>query len=216
MLAYMVKKLIEKGTVCDIKTRTELYREFIIYITKEHNKREYNSSLAWKIEKNLMEISYSALALKNPQIQKISFEYCITHLKNITCKELTFYGLVNLIVEKNDFLYFTHQSFQEYFAACYVKENPVYIKQVISQMWHPKWKEVINFLEGLLGTCFIQEIYSGKDNVIHSHLFLAIECIKEIKEKESEFILKLQKEIKKIPYQDPFKEEIIRSRRRCS
>ena len=109
-----------------------------------------------------------------------------------------------MTIEKSDFLYFTHQSFQEYFAACYVKKKQAYVDIIVKQQWNPKWKEVIKFLAGLIGIDFVRRIYSGKDNVIHARLFLSIECLGEIKNGMEEYIEKLQKDLNKIPYQSPF------------
>lgn len=189
MLAYMVRTLIEKKEDKDIRNRAGLYERFIDYILKEyrHGRAELSLGLRTKIRQNLSRISYEALTEEAPFIQKIPLEYCLEQPGRLTMEpeELTKAGLVNLILESsergNDVLYFTHQSFQEYLAAEWAMKSKERIQNILSEMWNPKWKEVIKFLAGILGEDFIRRLYSlgCKDNCIHSRLFLAAECCGE-------------------------------------
>jgi hypothetical protein len=82
-----------------------------------------------------------------------------------------------------EFLFFSHQSFQEFLAANYVSTRPELIEHVLNDMWHPKWREVIKFLAGFNGVPIIQAI-TQHDNVIHAPLFLAAECWAETASKK--------------------------------
>ena len=195
MLAYMVRTLIEKKLDINIRNRAELYKEFVNYILGEyeHGEAKLTPDLRISIRQCLRKISYDALDEEKPFIQKIPLEYyykqdgCLPDGHAMMKAEvLTKCGLVNLIVETSagveDFLYFTHQSFQEYLAAEGAAKDENKINHILDKMWDPKWKEVIKFLAGFLGEKFIKKIYPQecKDNCIHSRLFLAAECCGEL------------------------------------
>jgi len=192
MLAYMMRLLIEEKEDKNIKTRTQLYEKFIDYILSKykHGKVRLDPDLRTQTRLSLRRISYDALACKKPYIQKIPLKFC--YKKGRLPDEptgrkgefLTKSGLVNLIMERSgegdkDFLFFTHQSFQEYLAAEYISQDGDLIQRVLSEKWNPKWKETIKFLTGIRGREIIETILSEKDNPIHSKLFLAAELVPE-------------------------------------
>ena len=192
MLANMVRMLIEEKQDGNINNRAELYEKFIAYIlTKyKHGKAKLGPGLRTQIRMSLGKIAYDALAEKEPHLQKIPLEFCYEKglLPNnsilINDELLTKSGLANLIIERSgwgdkDFLFFTHQSFQEYIAAEYIKDSDELVGQVLKEKWNPKWKEVIKFLTGINGVGVIEKILSGKDNPIHSNLFLSAELVPE-------------------------------------
>jgi HEAT repeat protein len=196
MLAYMVRSLIEEKRDKHINTRTQLYGEFINYIlTKyKYGQSRLAPDARTQIRQSLRKISYDALANKEPHIQKIPLMFCYEEGRlpdEPTGRKgefLTKSGLVNLILERSvggdeDFLLFTHQSFQEYLAAEYAHRNKKLMKQILVEIWDPKWKEVIKFLAGLEQEHFVKKIYwpECKDNCIHSRLFLAAECSGELR-----------------------------------
>ncbi len=215
MLAYMVLCLIRKGDIPshDHFSRTDLYAEFIRYIFKEHepNRANYSPTLARNIEKSLHRISYEALDAKEPQIQKISLDFCFNVLNAVTCEKLVTFGFINLIIEKNDFLFFSHQSFQEYFAACYVRDTEGLIEHVIAESWNPKWQEVIKFLVGFKGNDILKRLYYGSDNVIHSKLFFSCECVPDTNDPEPEYIQILQDELHRIQFSDVLSHDLIKA-----
>ena len=93
-------------------------------------------------------------------------------------------GLPSTIINESDgenlFLYFSHQSFQEYLAAEYISQADNKVKQVLSEKWNPKWKEVIKFIVSIRGEEIIRTILDEKDNLIHSKLFLSAELTSEV------------------------------------
>lgn len=209
MLAYMVRHLIENKQDENIKTRTDVYKQFTDYILTtdegyKHEKIRSTVDVDTQVRQMLAEISYHALANDVPHIQKIpvsfSERYAIRH--KTTVERLLKHGLVKLIVDRSlgidKFLYFSHQSFQEYLAAEWAEQNHEFTKRILDEMWNPKWKEVIKFLTGLSKEDFVKKIYSPgcKDNCIHSRLFLAAECCSESSEtspSEELIISELQK-----------------------
>jgi len=194
MLAHMVRMLIEEKQDGNINNRAELYEKFIGYIlTKyKHGKAKLSPGLRTQIRISLEKIAYDALAEKEPHIQKIPLDFCYDKDRlpdNSTERNdelLAKSGLVNLIIERSgwgdkDFLFFTHQSFQEYLATEYIKDSDELVGQVLKEKWNPKWKEVIKFLVGIRGKDVIEKILDEKDNPIHSKLFLAAELVPETK-----------------------------------
>ena len=169
MLANMVRMLIEEKQDGNINNRAKLYEKFIGYIlTKyKHGKAKLSPGLRTQIRMSLGKIAYDALAEKEPHLQKIPLEFCYKKgclpdnsiLRNDEL--LTKSGLVNLIIERSgwgdkDFLFFTHQSFQEYLAAEWITQNEntmedfIYELIEIVQQDH-KWKIVENFVKEIMG-----------------------------------------------------------------
>jgi hypothetical protein len=218
MLAYMVRTLIEKGRDRNIKNRAALYKNFIGYILGgyEHEKAKLSRHQAAATRSILGQISYDALAAKDHMIQKIPADFCWERMKGsgVRLDDLPKYGLVNLIVERSggngDFLYFTHQSFQEFLAAKWAARSRDKVSHILDEIWNPKWREVIKFLAGLLGEKFVKQIYSRgcKDNCLHSRLFLAAECCKELG-KEIQIEKRLFVELTKLTQVSPFEKDAI-------
>ena len=191
MLAHMVRTLIEEKQDENINNRTQLYQRFISYIlTKyKHGNTKLIADTRTQTRMSLGKIAYDALAEKKPYIQKIPLDFCYEKNRTSTEKKEGFgvtSGLANLILERSgcedkDCLFFTHQSFQEYFAAEYAAKDENRIQRILSEKWNPKWKEVIKFLTGIKGQEIIEEILSEKDNPIHSKLFLSAELVSETK-----------------------------------
>ncbi|MBF0459296.1 MAG: HEAT repeat domain-containing protein [Nitrospirae bacterium] len=212
MLAHMVKTLIKANKDEGISNRTELYSRFINHIIMEHSPNDVFSAEDFgktdKVQAALKCIAFKSLDLKKPEIQKVPINHHDESLFGITVDELTTFGLVNKIIERGDrherFLFFTHQSFQEYLAACYINEHEKLIKNVIDEMWSPKWKEVIKFLCGLKGIEIIEKIYSRNDNVIHSVLFMAATCLPETTEIDAKLRSKIIERLKGLINNSPF------------
>ncbi len=221
MLAYMVKTLIREGKATDITNRADIYRRFMDYIIYHHDSNipysQQRFQQTYKIKEALKRISFDALNLKEPQIQKISISIysSIEREFGIPVDELPRFGLVNLILERGDltqpYLFYTHQSFQEFLAAQYIDDNEELLEMVIGEMWSPKWKEVIKFLAGIRGQEIVEMIYSDskKDNVIHARLFLAAECLAEVRDVRRELKEEINSKVKGLMGIEPFRIDAI-------
>jgi len=221
MLAYMVRMLIRENRAQGVLTRTDIYKRFVDHVIYHHDPNRPISTqehqLTYDIKETLKCLSFRALALEEPQIQKISialYNQCKTN-PSLSVDDLSRFGLVNLILETGDitrpYLFFTHQSFQEFLAALYLHGQQSLIQSVINQMWHPKWIPVIKFLTGLMGEEIINRMYPGPeaDCVIHAKLFLASECADELREISNGLRKKIVNNLKNLLRITPFETQAI-------
>ena len=213
MLAYMILTLAQRGDAEAIANRTEIYRRFITHILTTHDPNRpvfLESSRARKIPDALRAIAYRALAEPLPQIQKVN-EHLHDGDQGVSVEDLTRFGLVNLILEKGErpYLYFTHQSFQEFLAAQYLAEQEQEIGRVLAERWHPKWTEVIRFLCGLCGESVIHRILNEGDNVIHTNLFLAANCLLEQRLISPGLKASIKNELAKLAGCHPFRNDAV-------
>ena len=216
MLAYMVKTLIREGKATNIFNRADIYTRFLDHIIYYHDPNIPLLSrvqLTEDIKKALKRISFDAFNSKEPQIQKISISIYLEGEFRIPVDDLSRFGLVNLVLERGDTtqpsLFFTHQSFQEFIAAQYINEGKERIEMVINERWSPKWKEVIKFLAGIRGQEIVEKIYSKKDNSIHSQLFLAAECLAEVRDVRGEIKEEINSKIRDLIKIEPFRIDAI-------
>ena len=186
MLAYMVRYLIEEGEDKNIKNRTQIYQAFVNHVLEKHYSDKLNSDPQQKLEirESLGEISYRAIVNDPPFLQRIPLEFAVKHVnRNVRIDDFLKSGIVQSIVNRTHvnkkYLYFSHQSFQEYFAAEWIVSKSVAEERILREKWNPKWKEVIKFLVGLEGQSIITRISTEKDNPIHSQLFLSAKLISE-------------------------------------
>ncbi len=226
MLAFMLKTLIRKGKAKNIFNRADIYARFLEHVIYQHEPNRplvTDAQLIEGVKKALKRISFDALNLNEPQIQKISINLPVIEDLNrefgININALTKFGLVNLILEMGDItqhsLFFTHQSFQEFLAAQYISESEdsKRLDTVINEMWSPKWREVIKFLAGIRGQEIVEKIYSQgndkEDNIIHSRLFLAAECLAEVREARGELKEEINQKLKELVRIEPFRFDAI-------
>jgi len=184
MLAYMIQTLIVQGEASETKTRTSLYRRFITYVLTTHSSNQpFIDTPSWtnKIRASLCLVAYRALAEPEPRLQRIEASFYEGLANFSPLEQVTRFGLVNLVLERGDHaLFFTHYSFQEFLAAEYLNQHRSEIEGLMGELWNPKWAGVIEFLAGLIGEPFIQNILGQSENVIHSNCFLATRCAREV------------------------------------
>ena len=228
MLAFMTKTLIREGKAKNIFNRADIYARFLEHVIYQHELNRplvTNAQLIEGVKKALKRISFDALNLNEPQIQKVSINLPVIEDLNrefgININALTKFGLVNLVLEIGDItqhsLFFTHQSFQEFLAAQYIgeSEDSERLDTVINEMWSPKWREVIKFLAGIRGQEIVEKIYpqeqdnDKEDNIIHSRLFLAAECLAEVREVRGELKEEINQKLKELVRIEPFRFDAI-------
>jgi len=82
-------------------------------------------------------------------------------------------------------------------------------------MWSPKWREVIKFLAGIRGQEIVEKIYpqeqdnDKEDNIIHSRLFLAAECLAEVREARRVLKEEINQKLKELIRIEPFRFDAI-------
>jgi len=196
MLAYMVRKLIRIGEDKDIRNRCGLYERFVHHVLYDHPANwhlEDHDEWAHDVFDGLAMVSYRAIdrqvhlleVIPSAVVRKIVGR----KRKNLGLGLLRSAGLADVLAisrnPRGPALVFTHKSFQEYLAAEWASESEEQKSHVIDEYWNPKWKEVIKFLAGKAGKEgeeLIRRLYPGPehDNVIHSRLFFAAECVGEM------------------------------------
>jgi len=163
MLAFMIKTLAIKGSISEIKNRADLYEKFMDHILTQQNRITLDGQ-GIKVREELERISYESLNSKDPAIQIIPLEAKYVNKDSISM--VLSYGLVNFILEDGkQFLFFTHTSFQEYFAARFIEKSDQsreIIKRIISEEESIRWQETIRFLTGILGNMIISELLLQK------------------------------------------------------
>jgi HEAT repeat protein len=179
MLAYMVRSLVAERKTGEIRTRAILYEKFLKHVIFAHQPAGsfHGDDLAREVPLFLERLSFNALNQKRPAIQRIPVD--ADYIGNFRTGDVLSFGLVNLILEEGadaKVLFFTHQSFQEYLAASYLrraeKETNDRIRQILSERWDTKWKEVLRFLAGSRGNGMVSELLTFPEPLTYSNLIL--------------------------------------------
>jgi HEAT repeat protein len=214
MLAYMMRELINNQKINAGATRTELYAEFVRHVLIEHEPNiplQDEPGLVKKVEKALQELAFNALAKAQPHIQRVPIT-AYNDEARVSLSELISFGLVNRMLDRGEeTLFFTHQSFQEFLAAQYAPDKPQAIEQILAERWHPKWAEVIPFLAGLKGESIVEKILAEPDNIIHSNLFLAALCGREMKKLSVNVFGPLTARLMELAQTEPFRRRAIQA-----
>ena len=182
MLAYMVRCLITEGKDKNIKCRADLYREFMDYLFEDYhpNNLVMSESVRGRIRNACSELSFKAIANQEVFLQRIPLSFAIESTPApVEIDHVLKYGLADIVNKGGKYLYFSHQSFQEYLAAEYASQNVKAIGQIIEEKWNPKWYPVISFLVGLEGEDIIRTVLMEKDNPIHAKLFFSAKLATE-------------------------------------
>ncbi len=121
-------------------------------------------------------------------------------------KEISIHN--GILIDRGDKTYeFLHQTFQEFLAACYLKEGSRWIEgkdQLTEQrILSPRWRNVIRFLCSISDNCTLivnriwnEEIaQNGRDTSEHYRLLLAAHCIAECKVVEDGALQNIQQAI---------------------
>ena len=213
MLANMIRTLIEEGQAGQLKRRTEVYEKFVDYILASHETNEpfyrEHRPRSRQIDHGLCALAYKAFAEPEPQIQRIEEDLVSDEA---LVEELPRFGLVNRVLDRGEeFFWFTHQSFQEFFAARNANDHEEARTRILSERWNPKWEQVIQFLAGLRGDQILKELLTGNDNVIHADLFLATRCAPEAKTLSRDSLKRIEEGLASVLGEKPFRDDALRA-----
>jgi len=157
ILLRMIRILLEKDRLSDIKSRADLYQEFISYLfekwerEKKGNLPAYTTSV--RIQEDLSFLSYQAIA--NKYLGSFSLEMGLKYLGKERIDELIFWSVTHNLVEKGgeEIIVYTHQSFQEYLASAELKnrlfkDNHLDEDALLEHLEYRYWDETFKFLAG--------------------------------------------------------------------
>jgi hypothetical protein len=186
VLAYMIRSLIEEGKDDKVANRADLYKRFVDHLIHGYKHEEIHLTEHGRQQARqlLQRVSFKALARADAFLSRVPLEFCSKHTSagGVTVDELFKVGFADLVIDTtaglDKLLCFSHQSFQEYFAAEWASQSEDRVASVLSEYWSPKWREVIKFLAGMIGTEVVSHVLSedSQDDPVRTRLFLAAEC----------------------------------------
>ena len=187
MLAYMVKMLIDEGKDQHIHNRASLYERFIDHILYVHTSAAPIGERE-AAKEFLQRVSYEAFVRAAPYIQKIPLTFCLKFMpKNRDIDSFLKLGLVSLVVERSSgierYLYFTHQSFQEYLAACELAIKSNWLDVALSRVCDSDWKESLIMLVGILynpGSYISTILHANRNDDLYRPLPVALRATAEV------------------------------------
>lgn len=162
MLLTLVKKLIKSGRTENIRTRSDLYREYINELfdrEKQFDKKRlqsYEYPPVAIIARNLELISFKAF--EAGFLHGISKSFCYETLNDDyqLMNKIINWGILNEFIDidsKEEKILFHHQSLQEYFAATYLAKNFNMDNVLVSFFKVPAWEEVLKYYFGIFSDC---------------------------------------------------------------
>lgn len=217
ILLEMLKTIVDDNNLKEITNRADLYKAFVSKLIEEESlklkkirkysdKNEIIRRFIPKIIDYLEIISFESLT--DNKILNIDYSYFENNFDKSEISEIETIlntGIIREIFEKGTAKFaFRHQSFQEFFAASYIKKNPKIFNEIIKNIdyiYHDAWKEVIKFYVGLSENeieaegIIYQIYYSAEyDNLLRGRLLFATECLCERKTK-NEFQMQMFSEL---------------------
>jgi len=195
ILLKMVKALIFTDRFSKIRNRASLYEEFIRCLFEDWESAKKGCSSAYttaiEIQKDLAELSFHAI--ENNYLGSFPLEIGYEYLKNDKKRldEIISWSVTHNLIEKErqKVIAYTHQSFQEYLAALYLKnilckDNCINKKILEECLEYKRWDETFVFTVGMLD----KEIAKVLINTIRGYdLYLAGLCLGEYKGIRYEF-----------------------------
>ena len=195
MLAYLVRLVAQadkdRGNSQPICSRWDLYSRIVDYIFYEHTSNiqdKNHDEWADGVTEAIGRVAYGAIDRKIPLWSVVPQKVCRDLLRGtaLSLDTIPSCGVADMLrqglSQRAQCLAFGHQSFQEFFAAEWIKCDQQRLEHVLSEYWNPKWHEVIKFLVGTTdGKEVVEKLYpdTGRDTPIHSRLFVASECAGE-------------------------------------
>ena len=186
MHASMVRSLLTSGEETTIHSLWDLYSKFVANVPsiqpQDRNPKVPDEPIQRIFEGRtaLGCIAYEAMTQSPPLLQDIPVEFAAPLLPHgVSVDSLARTGLADVHgppLNRNAWvLVFSHQSFQEFFAAQWASKDEPRVNNIIREYWNPDWESVLRFLVGANRFDVLERIYPSDevDNPIHSRLFLA-------------------------------------------
>ena len=114
-------------------------------------------------------------------------------------------GILQKLNPNDDQYLFLHRTFQEYLTACYLVQAKDELDLARQNLWKYDWHETISLLTGLSQDPIplLKTIISEKDDIFHSLLLLAGQCVVECENNSHPLIDEICERIYKLWYSHP-------------
>jgi len=195
ILLKMVKALISTDRLSEIRNRASLYEEFIRCLFEDWESAKKGCSSAYttaiEIQKDLAELSFHAI--ENNYLGSFPLGKGYEYLKNDKKRldEIISWSVTHNLIEKErqKVIAYTHQSFQEYFAAAYLKDKLCRDNRIDQEILeqcleYKRWDETIVFTVGMLDDEMAKTLI---EKIVKCDLYLAGLCLGEFKGQRSGF-----------------------------
>ena len=195
ILLKMVKALISTDRLSEIRNRASLYEEFIRCLFEDWESAKKGCSSAYttaiEIQKDLAEQSFHAI--ENNYLGSFPLGKGYEYLKNDKKRldEIISWSVTHNLIEKErqKVIAYTHQSFQEYFAAAYLKDKLCRDNRIDQEILeqcleYKRWDETIVFTVGMLDDEMAKTLI---EKIVKCDLYLAGLCLGEFKGQRSGF-----------------------------
>ena len=195
ILLKMVKALISTDRLSEIRNRASLYEEFIRCLFEYWESAKKGCSSAYttaiEIQKDLAELSFHAI--ENNYLGSFPLGKGYEYLKNDKKRldEIISWSVTHNLIEKErqKVIAYTHQSFQEYFAAAYLKDKLCRDNRIDQEILeqcleYKRWDETIVFTVGMLDDEMAKTLI---EKIVKCDLYLAGLCLGEFKGQRSGF-----------------------------
>gem|GEM_PF-5351859 len=183
LLLNITLELLKENTFI-MKRKIDFYNQYVDYMIGKWEKKK-GKKLEKKVSENQLKKIFSALAYKffdNVIIEEDELERVINDLlpnKSESIVKKALYNTNLLNVDEYYGVTFLHETFKEYFAGMYLRDNKFSVgKCNISEITliNDKWKPAIIFLSGLIRKKNDKEVFF--DRVLAIDLKLFLDCVK--------------------------------------
>jgi hypothetical protein len=229
MLAYVLRTVLSQHDDVPLPSRWHVYTEFVKHIVDAHQGDRRRSVVGKRSSQSLQflaEVSYRGIAREHPVYETIPQSICASAARrhHILPDDVAAAGLVELIkppeLSPESTLRFVHASFQEYFAALWIRDNPHLINRVLDEYWDRQWEPVLTFLAAACEVDVVDRLLDDceVDTPLYSRLFLAATCAgqteitrqQEIRLVDAIWDGPLHRDLMQSPY-SPFNDDALRA-----
>lgn len=189
ILLRLLKILLAKGQFPEVRNRADIYELSIKHLfQREQDKKSslYSHAEAVQVRQDLEMLSYQAVA--NSKFGSFSIDFGLKYSTEDRLNKLIYWSITHNLIEKEagKEIVFSHQSFQEYLAACYINsQQDARYSLLKGHLFNPKWLEVIKFTIGMIDNpsnflLFIQRQKPPYYKLFYQPLLLAGHCMVDL------------------------------------